>query len=143
MCCAIAELYQSIMIPVAVADELRSGGAPAVVRHWISNLPEWVNVRSAPVTESLGLEHLDKGEIEAISLAQDLNADILLIDEREGCKQASRLGLATTGTLGVLLIAGLNGLVNAEDAYQRLIAQTNFRSSSNLEKQFLALARHT
>src|ERR1700712_523000 len=78
----LPELYQSIVIPVAVADELRSAGAPAVVRRWITDLPEWVTVRSAPVTESLGLKHLDKGEIEAISLARDLNADILLIDER-------------------------------------------------------------
>ena len=45
------ELYNSILIPVAVADELRHHGAPAEIRRWMNDVPDWVVVRSGPVTD--------------------------------------------------------------------------------------------
>lgn len=53
------------------------------------------------------------GEAEAIVLAQELAADILLIDERKARKTALQLGLPVTGILGVLLEAKKAGLVPA------------------------------
>jgi predicted nucleic acid-binding protein len=41
-------------------------------------------------------------EREAIQLAEEQHADLLLIDERKGRRQAKQRGLKTTGTLGVL-----------------------------------------
>jgi predicted nucleic acid-binding protein len=49
--------------------------------------------------------------------------------------------LSVTGTLGVLLSAGSQGLVDAEAAYRRLMKETNFRISDNLESAFLERAR--
>ena len=53
------------------------------------------------------------GEAEAIALATDLNADIVLIDEQEGRQLASRTGLAVTGVLGILLRAKRAGEIAA------------------------------
>jgi hypothetical protein len=51
------------------------------------------------------LLQLHRGEAEAIALATDLKADIVLIDEQEGRQLASKTGLAVTGILGILLRA--------------------------------------
>ena len=65
----------------------------------------WIKVRSAPATHLFNvlLLHLDRGEAEAIALAAELKADIVLIDEQEGRQLAVQAGLSVTGVLGVLL----------------------------------------
>ena len=56
---------------------------------------------------------LDQGESEAISLAVNRHAEILLIDEREGREAARGLGVRLTGTLGILMRAKLDGSLNS------------------------------
>ena len=53
---------------------------------------------------------IDEEEAEAIALAIELNAQLLLIDEHLGRTVASRLGLKFTGVLGVLLEAKNKGV---------------------------------
>jgi predicted nucleic acid-binding protein len=60
-----------------------------------------------------------------------------LIDERKGRFEAIRRGLATTGTLGVLLAAAERGSIDAAAIYRRLITETNFRSTPELQRSFL------
>jgi predicted nucleic acid-binding protein len=57
------------------------------------------------------LSDLDRGEAEVIALAQELGADLLIIDERLARRHTRRLGLTLTGTLGVLLRAKSTGLI--------------------------------
>ncbi len=126
----LPRLYSKIWIPSAVLSELREA-KPALVRNWALNLPDWLEVRaiSGPVTETL--LDLDLGEREALALAQELNANLLLIDERPGTLAARRLGFKATGTLGVLVEAAQSGLVSIDDALDRLEA-TNFRHTPGL-----------
>lgn len=92
-------LYKRVMIPVAVLQELGDAGAPAAVKHWLLHVPEWIEVRRNTTAPDATLSFLDPGERKTIQLAQEQQADLLLIEERRGRLEATRRGLATTGTL--------------------------------------------
>ena len=52
------------------------------------------------------LKHdLDHGEAEAIALAKEIKADLILLDERAARKIAKSLSLKILGTVGVLIKA--------------------------------------
>lgn len=137
----LPRLYQRILVPPAVLEELDRTGAPAPVRAWVAEKPEWVDTRPLRSPPDETLARLDRGEREAIQLAEEQKAEVLLIDERKGRLTAERRGLTTTGTLGVLLSAGARGWINAEQTYLRLLRETTFRTSAALETQFLGQIR--
>ena len=131
------KLYNRIVLPQGVMDELRHTGAPPAVQSWLSHVPAWVEVRRLSSVPDPGLEYLGSGEREAIQISADLQADLLLIDDRKGRLEAIRRGLRTTGTLGVLLSASEAKLMDSENAFRRLQRETAFRVTPELEKQFL------
>lgn len=72
------------------------------------------------------------------SLALELEADLLLIDERRGRAEANRLGIKITGLLGILVEAKQKNLINAvKPLIDALIATSEFRISSALYSQIL------
>ncbi len=70
------------------------------------------------------LNALDPGEQSAITLAQTLPADLLIIDERLGRRVASDRGIPITGTLGILDDAASQGLIELAEVITQL-QQTN------------------
>jgi predicted nucleic acid-binding protein len=60
----------------------------------------------------------------------------LVIDERAGRAVARDLGLAVTGTLGVLDVAATKGLVDVAEVIERLRA-TSFRAAPSLYRWLL------
>lgn len=119
--------------------ELQHPDAPPEVANWVSDLPAWVHVHSVSDSWS-GPEHLDRGEAEAIQLAELLRAELLLIDDRRGRQAAEKRGIATTGTLGVLVAAAQQGLVDAEEEFRNLLRRTKFRVTPRIQSNFLTLA---
>lgn len=121
----LAKLYGTIAIPPTVRQELLSSSAPEVVRRWVLQAPTWLQVRSPVKTQETVLAKLDPGERDAIALAAELEADQLIVDDRQGRREAGRRGIAVMGTLGVLREAGRLGLVDLRTAV-KLLEATSF-----------------
>jgi predicted nucleic acid-binding protein len=76
------------------------------------------------------------GEQEAISLAVQLNAALIILDDMDARQVAIAHGLNVTGLLGVLYRAGTQDIIDFPNAISRL-QLTTFRASSNLIQSFL------
>ena len=126
----LPELFERILIPSAVRDELQSAGAPEAIVQFMAAAPAWLETRQVSAVDPQ-LQHLDRGEREAISLAASLSVGSVLIDERKGRLAARERGLAVSGTLGVLDLAARRGLVTLSEALWRLEG-TTFRVSPRL-----------
>ena len=120
----LAVLYTQVVIPSAVAAELRPPKAQAVVRAWIAGLPSWCAIRQAQGQPDAALMPLGAGEREAIVLAEELGADAFLTDDLEGREEAMHRGLEVTGTLGILERAALRGLIDLPAVMAQLQATT-------------------
>lgn len=132
----LASLYQRVVVPVSVREELAHARTPEKVRAWIADYPAWLEVRAPAVAFEPGLAHLDKGERDAILLAEELQADQLIIDEMWGRREARRRQLRFTGTLGVLAAATDLGLVDLRSAVNRL-RETSFYVSDTVLNRLL------
>src|ERR1035437_8468877 len=93
-------LYEQVYVPPIVLDELKHPGSPVTVGRWASALPAWLVVQ-AP-SRVVPQIRLHAGEAQAIALAQELGANLILMDERLGRDAARRNGVTPIGVLGVL-----------------------------------------
>lgn len=133
----LPKLFGEVLVPPTVVRELSNPHAPERLREWVAHLPAWFKV-TAPAVAMSGAR-MGAGEQEAIALATEYKADLLLIDDREARRHALRLGLRITGTIGVLELADVNGLASLPSAIER-IRGTDFKISASILDE--VLARH-
>ena len=137
----LQRLYTKVIIPQAVYEELVVGGEQPGSRE-VQTLA-WIETKAVTdqtlVTALTG--ELDKGETEAIVLAKELQADLLLLDERRGRAVASRFGLRFTGQLGVLIEAKQKGHLQAvKPVLDDLVTKAGFWVSPQLYARVLQTA---
>lgn len=130
----LEKLYKRVIVPQAVVQEFHHPNTPPSVHSWINNPPAWIEIRSATVLDPT--INLGAGETEAISLAIELAADYLLIDERKARKLATARGFAVTGTLNILEFAAIQEMVDLPTAMAKL-QQTTFRAPADLVQMLL------
>lgn len=130
----LGALCARVVIPTVVAAEMSHPNTPGKVRKWLLQRPTWLEVRSPSVVDT-SLD-VDPGEREAICLARELHADLLLVDDRAARNAAIQIGLAVTGTLGVLEQAAARQLLSLPQVVEKL-RQTDFRLSEALFQQVL------
>ncbi len=129
-------LFGQIIIPQAVLNELQHARTPEKIKNWIITKPDWLEVRTVLLSPTNKLENLDYGEREAIFLAEELGADAILIDEKDGRREAAKLGFITIGTLSVLDRAADIGLISFAEAIDRL-RKTPFREPKQIVQALL------
>jgi predicted nucleic acid-binding protein len=129
----LEKLYGRVLIPEAVRAEL-SRSHPS-----LPDFFQCVPVADVGEVERL-LAELDPGEAEAIVLAKESHADLLLIDESEGRKVATREGLRFIGLISVLVESKQEGLIpSLGEILRELENKTTFYLSKEIKN--LALQR--
>jgi hypothetical protein len=133
-------LYRQVLIPDAVFEELTDSKRDLRPAIDLASMP-WLTVAAATNqsrTEEL-LENLDAGEAQAIVLAIELQADLLLVDERRGRRTAAAAGLTIMGLIGVVARAKRAGLIDrAKPLLDELIGVARFWISPELYSEVLA-----
>lgn len=129
-------LFEDVIIPQAVFDELSHEKASIIVNDFIANKPPWLKVETVEISTDAELAKLGRGEREAIILAEKLKVDFLVIDERAGYTEAIRRNLPAVGTLFILELAAKDNLLDLRTSVERLV-KTSFRISPNVIKKIL------
>jgi len=111
----LGELFKEIIIPKAVWNEVvvKGKGKPGAEE---VEKAEWIKVKE--VRDKLSVEvlkgEIEIGEAEAIILAKELNADLLIMDEKIPRIIAESIGLRVIGSLAILYIAKKRGLIKED-----------------------------
>ncbi len=128
----LRDLYGDIVIPTAVEQEL--------VRNGIQLEPSWTRVVAAEGQNEVAAlrDQLDPGEAEAIVVADELNAGLLLVDEKRGRRIAIDRGLEVTGLLGVLAEAKARNLIlRCQPVLEEMIRVAGFWIGDDLKTRYL------
>jgi predicted nucleic acid-binding protein len=138
----LTKLFGLIIAPEVVREEINAlhQRDPRFAAADLATVATFVLVNDRNKVALLSL-HLDRGEAEAIALAAELNADLLLVDERRATRTAHQLGLKTLGLLGVLLLAKRKGhIAKVAPLLDRLESEAGFWIGQLLHNQVLSAA---
>jgi hypothetical protein len=136
--------FSELLIPDEVWQELQVGHEyPELARIQRAIDAKWILIKSQTnlhLYQSLMLK-LDSGESAAISLALELGAKQILIDETDGRNTAKAMGLHPIGVLGVLLHAKNSGkIVSVSQDVMRLRHEAGFFIAESLFQRVCAMA---
>jgi len=120
---ALPSLFERLLIPPEVRNELLQVSTPQRVKDWMRNPPPWMRIE--PVTPLYPLASLHKGETAALQLALQTKTSAILMDDLDGRAAARRLGLMPIGTVGVLERMAELGIIELPAAIAKLRG-TNF-----------------
>jgi uncharacterized protein len=102
-------IYSKVLIPDIVAQELSNATSPIIQATLSLDWIETRTINNLSMANRLQQDrNLDPGESHAIVLALEQQADELLIDERRGRQEATKLGIPIIGVLGILVLLQAN-----------------------------------
>ena len=140
----LEQIFSGVLIPPAVEQELRHPprqyAAVDVAGYSFIHVQA---PRDASQVQQFR-QTLDPGESEALTLALEVQAQAILIDEMAGRNRGAQLGLVVIGTLGILLRAKRNGIISQiEPLLDRLQSELGFFISEELRADLLSRARES
>ena len=125
------KIPQAVYSEVVIASKGRAGSKELTNANWI----HCCEVKNRDLVTFLKIS-LDDGEAEAIALAQETDADLLLMDDGEGRRIAESVGIEFTGTVGLLLRYYQGSYQDTKETLDELLAQ-GFRLSQNVYLKIL------
>lgn len=135
----LGDKFKNIIIPEAVWKEIALDGRDKPGTDDILR-SKWITIESLQnkmVAKSLEKD-IDYGESEAIALALETDADIVLLDDKLARSVAKNLGLNIMGTVGILIWARKAGLIESlRTELHKLLIHGNFRLSDTLIRMAL------
>ena len=125
----LQKLFATVSIPPAVTRETTS-----VV------LPPWITESSLtqPIGPQILRASLGPGESETLSLALEVGARWIILDDRPARRLAEALGLPVIGTLGVLLASKRRGFLSAVRPCIDALMNHEFRIAPDLYERVLS-----
>lgn len=132
----LEKLFSEIIIPNEVYQELIILPNQKIQ----INQEKWIKIAEIQNIELFNelVEHLDKGEAEAIVLAIERKADLLIIDELAGRRIAKAKKIRIIGLLGILIKSKNSGLIESlKSILDQLIVEFGFRINPKLYQQVL------
>lgn len=138
----LQQQFGLVHVPKAVQEELRSDedrpGSRAIRAALDAGWIVVMHVSNRFMSDTLRAE-LHGGEAEAIALAVETKADLVLLDEREARRTATRLNMKATGVLGILLKAQrMKAIPDLSQALHDLKTQSGFHLSDAIVAAILA-----
>ena len=115
------EMFDAVIVPAAVYEEVvvhgqgRPGAAELAQADWLQVMPPMRSVTLEPM-----LLGLDAGELSVLLLAQEVQPDWVVVDERLARRVAQAIGLLVKGTLGILLAAVWAGFLSRQAAMEAM-----------------------
>lgn len=130
----LKNMYGGIIIPDAVYREVTE--KEDVAARKIEDARDWIDIRTVnPDTDRrMYRVKLHDGEVEVMLLAQEIKADVVIIDDGAARSTAEYLGLPLTGTLGVMIKAKQRGLLEAVMPVVQQMEQNGIYYSSSLKE---------
>ncbi len=126
----IEKIFDKVYVPQAVYDEVTIGHKPQSLK-----LKRFLCDKVITVKLEISKMGLGQGELEAIALYRDINADFLLIDDKRAKSFAQLNGLNVIGSLGVMLLAHDKGLITSiREDLEKLVVSNLFISQSLIDK---------
>jgi len=130
----LEKLYDKLYIPQAVFDEVTQVGKPQS-----DKLRQFLQSKVKRVDLTLTQLGLGLGELEAITLYKELDADVLLIDDNRAKKYASLNGVKVIGSLGVLIKAKEKGHIEIIKPFLDEIQKSEVYISKKLIEKVLEI----
>ena len=128
-------LVQYVLVPEAVWNEvIETGDRPGAAE---IRTATWVEMRAVRVIPLEIVSLLDRGEVEAIALAEEIAADELLLDERAARAVATARGLKIIGTVGLLARAKQRGMITTIRPFLERMQAQGIRYSQRFDEAFL------
>jgi uncharacterized protein len=133
-------LFGKIVVPDAVAEELTAGRGLAV------SVPDprdhdWMFIqRAGRINPDLQAMGLGGGETEALAIASESPAALVLLDDRDARRYAKKQGMDYTGTVGILILAKRAGHIPAVLPVLDRLESLRFRLDPEMRQEVLRLA---
>jgi len=134
----LKKIYSEIIVSEAVYKEIEAGKHKEFYQD-LSKI-EWIKIES--IKNKLSVNYfldLDAGEAEAIILASETEADLIILDEKLGRYHAKNAGIKVTGTIGILVKAKKMGLIPKLNPILNELTKKNVWISEKLISQVCKL----